>query len=64
LPFYELFGERGAALNLFALVFNVVTALALVMTIQRLLGFAAAMAAAALLAMYVSIGAPFVVANE
>jgi len=64
LPFYELFGERGPALNLFALAVNTVTAVALVLTTQRLLGWVTAFAAAALLAVYVAVGAPFVVTNE
>jgi hypothetical protein len=64
LPFYELFGERGPALNLFALAVNTMTAVASVLVIQRLLGSLTALAAAALLAVYVSVGAPFVVTNE
>jgi hypothetical protein len=55
LPFYELFGERGPALNLFALVVNGVAAVARVLITQRLLGFATAIAAAALVSVFVSV---------
>ena len=43
---------------------NTVTAVALVLTIQRLLRFATAIARAALLSVFVSVGAPFVATNE
>lgn len=64
LPFYELAGERGPALNLFALTVNASAAVASVLAMRRLFGVVSALAAAALVTVYVSIGAPFVVTNE
>jgi hypothetical protein len=63
-PFYALLGERGPALNVFALTVNAVTAVALVLAIHRLLGSVTAWIAAALLAAYILVGAPFLIANE
>lgn len=64
LPIYELFGERGPALNLFAFAANCAVTIALVLTMRRLVGFLAALAVAALLAVYTLVGAPFLLANE
>jgi hypothetical protein len=64
LPFYELAGERGPALNLFALTVNASAAVATILAVRRLFGVVSAIAAAALVTVYVSIGAPFVVTNE
>ena len=64
LPIYELFGERGPALNVFALTVNVLTAITLVLTVRRLFDATVALVAAALIAVYVLVAAPFLPANE
>jgi hypothetical protein len=64
LPIYEVFGERGPALNLFAFAANCAVAVALVLTVRRRYGFPIALSVAALLAVYTLVGAPFLPANE
>jgi hypothetical protein len=64
LPFYELLDHRGPALNVFALTINVFTAIGLVLTVRRLFDAAVALAAAALVTVFVLVGAPFLPANE
>src|ERR1700704_6557105 len=64
LPFYESFGQRGPALNVFALVVDGAAAVAIVLTARRLRGGLFALAVAALLAVYSLVGLPFLLANE
>jgi hypothetical protein len=64
LPFYEAFGQRGPALNVFALVVDGAAAVAIVLTARRLRGGQFALAVAALLAIYSLVGLPFLLANE
>jgi len=64
LPFYEAFGHRGPALNLFAFVANIATTVAIVVAARRLRGRLFALAVAALLAVYMLVGVPFLLANE
>jgi hypothetical protein len=59
LPFYRLFHQRGAALNLFVLIANFAAATALVSTARRLRGDLFALAVAVLLAVYETMAAPF-----
>ena len=63
-PFYEVLGERGPALNVFALTVDYVSALGIVMLAYRVRGLAFSMLVAALVGIYVLIGAPFLLANE
>ncbi len=64
LPFYEVLGERGTALNVFALTVNLCAAIGLVLSVRRLFDAPTALAAAALVAVFVLIGAPYLAANE
>jgi hypothetical protein len=64
LPFYEAFGQRGPALNVFALVVDGAAAVAIVLTARRLRGGLFALVVAALLAVYALVGLPFLLANE
>jgi hypothetical protein len=59
LPLYQLFHQRGAALNLFVLIANFAAATALVLMARRLRGDPFALVVAALLAVYETIAAPF-----
>ena len=58
LPFYALFGQRGPALNVFALCVNLACALLIVLSARRLRGDVFALAAAALLATYELVAKP------
>jgi hypothetical protein len=64
LPTYQLFHQRGPALNLFVLIANFAAATALVMTARRLRGELFGLAVAVLLAVYETIGAPFRLSGE
>jgi hypothetical protein len=64
LPVYQLFDERGPALNVFSLVVNLAMAVGIVLTVGRLFGNVVALMAAALLTVYELVGAPFLLANE
>jgi hypothetical protein len=59
LPLYQLFHQRGAALNLFVLIANFAAATTLVWTARRLRGDLFALAVAVLLAVYETMAAPF-----
>jgi hypothetical protein len=59
LPLYQLFHQRGAALNLFVLIANFAAATMLVWTARRLRGDLFALAVAMLLAVYETVAAPF-----
>jgi hypothetical protein len=59
LPLYEVFHRQGPALDLFAFVANLSSAVALVLSARRLGGAMFALAAATLLAAYESIGMVF-----
>jgi hypothetical protein len=59
LPLYQLFHQRGAALNLFVLIANFAAATSLVLTARRLRGDLFALVVAVLLAVYETIAAPF-----
>lgn len=63
LPFYEAFGERGAALNLFALLTNAASAVGIVLTSRRLLGDVFAWSIAAALALLELVALPFLPAS-
>src|SRR3954453_10908408 len=64
LPIYQLFHQRGPALNLFVLLANFAAATALVLTARRLRGDLCALVVAVLLAVYETIGAPFPLSGE
>ena len=64
LPIYEAFGQRGPALNLFAVAANAAAAIAIVLAARSLRGAPFALAVAALLAVYELVGMPFLLANE
>ncbi len=64
LPIYQLFHQRGPALNLFVLIANFAAAAALVLTARRLRGELFALAVAVLLAVYETIAAPFPLSGE
>jgi len=64
LPIYQLFHQRGPALNLFVLIANFACAIALVLTARRLRGDLFALAVAALLAVYETTAAPFPLSGE
>ena len=64
LPIYQLFHQRGAALNLFVLIANLAAAATLVWTSRRLRGDLFALAVAVLLAVYETIAAPFPLSGE
>jgi hypothetical protein len=64
LPVYEAFQRRGRALNLFALVTNLASATAFVLSSRKLRGLPFALAAAALLAAYECIAGQFQLADE
>ena len=64
LPIYQLFHQRGPALNLFVLIANFAVATTLVLTARRLRGDLFALAVAVLLAVYETIGAPFPLSGE
>ena len=64
LPIYQLFHQRGPALNLFVLVANFAAAATLVLTARRLRGDLFALAVAVLLAVYETIAAPFPLSGE
>jgi hypothetical protein len=63
-PIYQLFHQRGPALNLFVLIANFAAATALVLTARRLRGQLFALVVAVLLAVYETIGAPFPLSGE
>jgi hypothetical protein len=63
-PVYELFGERGPALNVFAFLANAVMATATVLVARQLRGAIFALAVAALLSIYELAALPFLLANE
>jgi hypothetical protein len=63
-PFYEAFHEHGPALNVFALSVDYAAALGVVLLAYRLRGLAFALLMAAMVGMYVLVGAPFLLANE
>lgn len=63
LPFYELLGEKGAALNLAALVMNAATAVAIVLTARRLRGGAFAWMTAAGIAVLALVVLPLLPAS-
>ena len=64
MPIYQLFHQRGPALNLFVLIANFAAASALVLTARRLRGDLFALAVAVLLAVYETIAAPFPLSGE
>lgn len=64
LPIYQLFHQRGPALNLFVLIANFAAATALVWTARRLRGDLLALVVAVLLAVYETTGAPFPLSGE
>jgi hypothetical protein len=64
LPFYEAFHRRGPALNLFAFVSNLASAIALVHSARALRGARFALVVAALLALYEAVEAPFSLSQE
>ncbi len=64
LPIYQLFHQRGPALNLFVLIANLAAATALVLTARRLRGDLFALVVAVLLAVYETIAAPFPLSGE
>jgi len=64
LPIYQLFHQRGPALNLFVLMANFAAATTLVLTARRLRGDLFALAVAVLLAVYETIAAPFPLSGE
>jgi len=64
MPLYEALGQRGPALNLFALISNLVASIALVFTAIRLRGPTLALSLAGLLAVFDLIGAPYLLTNE
>jgi hypothetical protein len=64
LPTYETFFRRGPALNLFALIANLATAIALVLCARRLRGGPFAFVVAIMLAVYESAGAEFQLAGD
>jgi hypothetical protein len=64
LPIYEALGQRGPALNVFALVANGAAAVAIVLTARQLRGALFALGVAALLAVYELVALPFLLANE
>jgi len=64
MPLYESLGQRGPALNLFALISNLVASIALVFTALRLRGPALALSLAGLLAVFDLIGAPYLLTDE
>ncbi|HEX3903825.1 MAG TPA: hypothetical protein VH853_13375 [Polyangia bacterium] len=64
LPVYQLFHQRGPALNLFVLLANFAAATALVLTARRLRGDLFAFVVAVLLAVYETVGAPFPLSGE
>ena len=64
LPIYQLFHQRGPALNLFVLLSNLAAAVALVLTARRLRGDLFALAVAVLLTVYETIAAPFPLSGE
>jgi hypothetical protein len=64
LPVYQLFHQRGPALNLFVLIANFAAAATLVLTARRLRGELFALSVAALLAVYETIAAPFPLSGE
>jgi hypothetical protein len=59
LPLYQLFHQRGPALNLFVLIANFAAATTLVLVARRLRGDLFALVVAVLLAVYETIAAPF-----
>jgi hypothetical protein len=64
LPFYEWFGERATALNVFALAVNAASATAIALNVKRVFEITAAVGAAALLGIYLLLGLPSLPANE
>ena len=64
LPIYQLFHQRGPALNLFVLIANFAAATTLVLTARRLRGDLFALAVAVLLGVYEAIAAPFPLSGE
>jgi len=64
LPIYQLFHQRGPALNLFVLIANFAAATTLVLTARRLRGDLYALAVAVLLAVYETMAAPFPLSGE
>jgi hypothetical protein len=58
LPIYQLFGQRGPALNLFAFLANLACAVTLGLAARRLRGQPFAVAVALLFGIYVAVGAP------
>jgi hypothetical protein len=63
-PFYEAFHEHGPALNVFALSVDYAAALGVVLLAYRLCGLAFSLLMAALVGVYVLVGAPYLLANE
>jgi hypothetical protein len=63
-PLYEVFGERGPALNLFTYAAQLVCAFAIAWAAYRLGGHRLAIATAALLAVFELIALPFLLGNE
>jgi hypothetical protein len=64
LPIYELFGERGPALNLFMLLLNLAVAIGIVLSARRIAGDAFAWLTAALLAAFELVALPFLQTGE
>lgn len=64
LPFYEAFGRRGPALNLFMLIANAAVAIGVVATARRIFGDLVGLVMSALLAVYIGVVNPFVATNE
>jgi hypothetical protein len=63
-PLYELLSEHGPALNLFALISNLLCILSSVLIIRRLLGDFAGLVAAVLFTVYTLAAVPYVMTNE
>jgi hypothetical protein len=63
-PIYELFHERGPALNLFAFLANLASVVALVFSAWRLRGSVFALSAATLLAVYECVNPQFQLSSE
>jgi hypothetical protein len=64
MPLYEALGQRGPALNLFALLTNFLASIAMVFTAVRLHGRVMALGLAALLAVFDLVAAPYLLTNE
>jgi hypothetical protein len=64
MPLYDALGQRGPALNLFALISNLAASVAIVFTAARVGGRILALTLVGLLAVFDLIGAPYLLTNE